>query len=84
MTTNSRLVAVLNAVNNHWMQHRIPPTRREIADATGINSTSMVSEYLRQLKENGVLRMDDKKARSVVPCWVDDAFDLYKEAQWRE
>jgi repressor LexA len=42
------------------------PTIREIGAAVGIDSTSLVSYYLDQMQERGVIRRDKNIARSIV------------------
>ncbi len=47
------------------MQNAIPPSVREICNATGIKSTSTVHGILNVLKEKGLIEKDAQNARSV-------------------
>ncbi len=47
------------------LQDNIPPSVREICDATGIRSTSSVHGILRALEDQGLIERDSQNARSI-------------------
>jgi repressor LexA len=53
---SSRQAAILDFIQAYSGKHRYPPTVREIGDAVGIGSTSVVDYNLRKLAQKGVLR----------------------------
>ena len=65
---------VLDAVNEHWRQHHMAPSIRELTIAVDCNSTSVMRVALDDLEEEGLIRRDDKKARTAIPKWVDRLF----------
>ena len=72
---------VLAALNEHWVKHYAPPSLRELMDATGINSTSMVSNALCRLNEKDLVMFGGTKytARTAIPVWVIYAIDSFRE-----
>jgi len=56
---------ILNYLDKRLSEHRYPPSIREIGEATGISSTSVVTYYLKQLVEFGLIERDPKFSRAV-------------------
>lgn len=50
---------------NERLEEGYPPSIREIGEATGISSTSVVTYYLKQLEEWGLIRRDAKFSRAL-------------------
>ena len=46
---------VLNAIATFIAQNQIPPTIRELGDAVGISSTSVVTYHIHQLERKGLI-----------------------------
>lgn len=46
-------------------EHQYPPTTRELAELTGIKSTSSVNNYLSQMREDGVIDYEPCKPRTL-------------------
>jgi SOS-response transcriptional repressor LexA len=61
---------VKKAIDASWKENSVPPSMRQIMDATGITSKSVVSGELRRLAIQGYIDIIDGKA---VPRWVVDA-----------
>ena len=53
-----------------------PPTIREIRDACGVSSTSMVFFYLRKLRKRGAITWDEGKARTIRLAEPDYLFKI--------
>lgn len=62
MTDNQQ--KVLNFLRRR-MSDSVPPSVREICEATGIRSTSSVHGILRVLEQNGYIERDSQNARSI-------------------
>ena len=62
MTDNQ--IKVLNFLRRK-MSDSVPPSVREICEATGIRSTSSVHGILRSLEQNGYIERDSQNARSI-------------------
>ncbi len=56
---------ILNYLDKRLSEHGYPPSIREIGEATGISSTSVVTYYLKQLAELGLIERDPKFSRAV-------------------
>jgi repressor LexA len=56
---------ILDFLNLRLTQQGYPPSIREIGEATGISSTSVVTYYLKQLTEMGLIERDAKYSRAV-------------------
>jgi repressor LexA len=56
---------ILNYLDKRLSEHGYPPSIREIGEATGISSTSVVTYYLKQLVEFGLIERDPKFSRAV-------------------
>lgn len=66
--SRDKLTAKQTLVYNFLMNtmgNQVPPTVREICEATGIKSTSTVHEALSVLEENGYIERDPKCSRSI-------------------
>lgn len=57
---------VLQAVRDHWSEHRYPPTVRELADATGIQSPSTIHRHLTYLREDGQVAWTPGHPRTLI------------------
>ncbi|MDI6769520.1 MAG: transcriptional repressor LexA [Anaerolineales bacterium] len=56
---------ILNYLDRRLNEYGYPPSIREIGEATGISSTSVVTYYLKQLSELGLIERDPKFSRAV-------------------
>ena len=56
---------ILNYLDRRLSEYGYPPSIREIGEATGISSTSVVTYYLKQLAELGLIERDPKFSRAV-------------------
>ena len=56
---------ILDYLDKRTNQQGYPPSIREIGEATGISSTSVVTYYLKQLVEMGMIERDPKFSRAV-------------------
>jgi repressor LexA len=57
---------VLRYIVSFSAEHHYPPTVKEIMEALGFSSTSMVQYYVDQLREEGQLTSEPGKARTLV------------------
>ena len=60
-----RHLKILEFINAYVNDHGYPPSIRDICDATGISSTSVVTYYLKQLTEMGKIERDEKSSRAL-------------------
>lgn len=58
---------VLNFIKEYLEKNGYPPSIREIGEATGISSTSVVTYYLKQLEELGLIRRGQNVSRAILP-----------------
>lgn len=69
MTTHDELsgtrLRILECVRDHLMRRHMAPTTREIMQATGVTSSSVVSYNLKRLEEAGYIRRAEGKARAL-------------------
>lgn len=56
---------ILDFVEAYVTKHSYPPSIREIGEAAGISSTSVVTYYLKQLTEMGKIERDEKNSRAL-------------------
>lgn len=56
---------ILDYINAQVREQGYPPSIREIGKATGISSTSVVTYYLKQLSEMGLIERDAKYSRAL-------------------
>lgn len=56
---------ILDFLNLRMREQGYPPSIREIGEATGISSTSVVTYYLKQLEDMGLIERDAKFSRAV-------------------
>lgn len=56
---------VLDCIAEYVDEHGFPPTVREIGDAIGVNSTSLVSYYLKRLEERGLIVREPSMSRAI-------------------
>jgi repressor LexA len=56
---------ILDFLTQRLREQGYPPSIREIGEATGISSTSVVTYYLKQLTEMGLIERDAKYSRAV-------------------
>ena len=75
---------VFNFIQTHIKVHGYPPTVREIGEAIGVKSTSLVTYYLKQLEERGLITREASKSRAIlltqesglsesIPVQIDDS-----------
>ncbi len=62
---SNRQQSILNFILNYLEEHRRPPTIREIGNATGIRSTSVVNYNLDRLRERGLLEREAEVSRGL-------------------
>ncbi|MCI9564446.1 MAG: transcriptional repressor LexA [Eubacterium sp.] len=65
---------ILNYIKEEILAKGYPPTVREICEKVGLRSTSSVHSHLNTLEENGFIRRDPTKPRTIEI--VDDEFAL--------
>lgn len=63
---NSKEIGVLCFVHRYWQQHQISPTIREIGDASGTRSSSVVNYRLTRLEEIGCVVRYSRRSRAIV------------------
>jgi repressor LexA len=56
---------ILDFIEVYVNRHGYPPAIRDICEATGISSTSVVTYYLKQLTEMGKIERDEKSSRAL-------------------
>ena len=56
---------ILEYLNRRQVEAGYPPSIREIGEATNISSTSVVTYYLKQLEEMGLIERDQRVSRGV-------------------
>ncbi len=56
---------ILDYINKRVREQGYPPSIREIGKATGISSTSVVTYYLKQLSELGLIERDARYSRAL-------------------
>jgi len=62
---NPRQTQILAFLRDHSSTHRYPPTVREIGLAVGLSSSSTVQNHLNVLEDEGYIRRDPTKSRTV-------------------
>src|SRR5512146_2619902 len=62
---------ILDFIGRFQQQHGYPPTIREIGQAAGISSTSVVDYNLKVLEREGLLRRDREVSRGLGLAVVD-------------
>lgn len=62
---NERHQKILDYLSRRQDKQGYPPSIREIGEATGISSTSVVTYYLKQLEEMNMIERDHKVSRGV-------------------
>ena len=62
----NKKVLILHILINYKNKNGFSPTYREIAELSGIKSTSTVSSLLKEMEQDGVIRINNKVARSIV------------------
>ena len=62
---NERHQKILEYLSRRQNKQRYPPSIREIGEATGISSTSVVTYYLKQLEEMNLIERDHNVSRGV-------------------
>ena len=56
---------VLDCIAQHVDERGFPPTVREIGDAIGVSSTSLVTYYLKRLEERGLIIREPSMSRAI-------------------
>lgn len=85
-TPNPRQQRVLDAIREYWRNAGIPPTLRELCDATRSSSTSVMADDVAALASLGLVRMTPGIARSImlvqpdVPPMTKTDYDTLMEA----
>jgi repressor LexA len=59
---------VLEFIRAFRRRHGYSPSVREIGEALGISSTSVVSYHIGQLERSGMLQREAGKSRTLVPA----------------
>jgi repressor LexA len=77
---NERHQKILDYLSSRQDKQRYPPSIREIGEATGITSTSVVTYYLKQLEEMNLIERDHNVSRGVrlqkIASRVSDLFSV--------
>ena len=60
-----RQLAIYDFIRSYSTEHGYPPSVREIGSAVGLASPSTVHMHLKVLEENGLIRRDSKKPRTI-------------------
>ena len=82
---NPKALKVLEFIRSYYDEHKYPPVIREIGDAVGISSTSVVNYYLVDLRDRKLIRMTPYVARSCVPIEIfDEKVIICPECERRE
>lgn len=58
---------ILDAIWDHWAEHRYAPTTRDLMERAHISSTSVVAYNLVKLRRYGLIDYDLQVTRSIVP-----------------
>ncbi len=58
---------ILDFIRNYMLEHRYPPTLREICSGVGLKSTASTFTHLRKLEEDGLITTRSGEPRTVVP-----------------
>lgn len=58
---------ILDFINQRLERQGYPPSIREIGEATGISSTSVVTYYLKQLEQMGRIQREQRFSRAIRP-----------------
>lgn len=61
-----RQIAILSVVKQHIDEHGYPPSIRDVAERSGLASTSSVTYQLKVLEEKGFIKRDPNRPRAVV------------------
>jgi len=56
---------VLDCIAQYRDEHGFPPTVREIGNSIGVNSTSLVTYYLKRLEEKGLIIREPSMSRAI-------------------
>lgn len=62
---HARRVRILDAIERLTATHGFPPTVREIGEATGTRSSSLVHHHLAVLERDGLITRDPIKSRTI-------------------
>lgn len=63
--TRDRMAVIRDQIAAYIEQNGYPPSLRDIMQMAGISSTSVVSHYLRQMKELGWIDFAEGKSRTI-------------------
>ena len=59
---------ILSFIKEYIVEHKYPPTIREIADAVGLSSSASVFNHLKKLAAEGLITISDRpEPRTAVP-----------------
>lgn len=61
-----KIYRILEFVREYDRKYHRSPTRREIADGTGVRSTSQVNQFLEALEQDGQIEWTRKISRGIV------------------
>jgi repressor LexA len=56
---------ILEIIQKYINKNKISPTTRELAELSGLKSTSTIHDYLEQLKKNGYITWHDRMPRTI-------------------
>ena len=76
MVISKKQKEILEYVKNHILTKGFPPAVREICEAVHLKSTSSVHFHLAALEENGFIRRDPTKPRTIEI--LDDTFNVVR------
>lgn len=63
---------ILEMVTGYIREHGFSPTLREIADATGISSSSVVAYHLSHMRDAGIITYRDGLSRTIAIVGADN------------
>lgn len=70
-----RQIAIYDFIRSYTGEHGYPPSVREIGSAVGLASPSTVHMHLKVLEEQGLIRRDSKKPRTIEVMGAKQAGD---------
>ncbi len=74
---NAKQSEILSYIKDQILTRGFPPSVREICKAVGLKSTSSVHSHLSTLEQNGYIRHDPTKPRTIEI--IDDNFDMIRK-----
>ena len=75
---------LIEFIKKYSNKHGYSPSYREMAKAIGLKSTSTMNYYIKRCEEQGLIRKDNHRSRTITVCETTppikiDGFELYKQ-----